>query len=93
MDNGIIPWGGRRCPGCPERHTGGSLGLGVLPGALAHFRGALACFRDAMGKTAVLHDGGGGVVQSPSRVRLFATGLPCPSPSPGVCSNSCPLNQ
>ena len=32
MDNGIIPWGGRQCPGCPERHTGGSLGLGVLPG-------------------------------------------------------------
>ena len=35
--------------------------------------------------------------QSPSHVRLFATPwtaahrLPCPSPSPGICSNSCPL--
>ena len=25
--------------------------------------------------------------------RLQHTRLPCPSPSPGVCSNSCPLNQ
>ena len=39
------------------------------------------------------------VVQSPSRVRLFAThalqhtGLPCPSPSPRVCLSQCPLNQ
>ena len=34
------------------------------------------------------------VVQSLSCVRLFATQwLPCPSPSPGVCSNSCPLSQ
>ena len=38
-------------------------------------------------------------VQSLSRVRLFAThGLqharpPCPSPTPGACSNSCPLSQ
>ena len=39
------------------------------------------------------------VVQSLSCVRLFATPwitarqLPCPSPSPGVSSNSCPLSQ
>ena len=34
------------------------------------------------------------VVQSLSCVQLFATPwLPCPSPSPGVCSNSCPLSQ
>ena len=39
------------------------------------------------------------VVQSLSCVQLFAASwteacrLPCPSPSPGVCSNSCPLNQ
>ena len=36
------------------------------------------------------------VVQSLSRVQLFATPwiawLPCPSPSPGACSNSCPLS-
>ena len=38
------------------------------------------------------------VVQSPSCVWLFAshglqhTRLPCPSPSPRVCPNSCPLN-
>ena len=31
------------------------------------------------------------VVQSLSCVQLFAT--PCPSPSPGVCSNSCPLSR
>ena len=37
------------------------------------------------------------VVHSLSHVRLFVTPLtapsrfPCPSPSPGVCSNSCPL--
>ena len=24
---------------------------------------------------------------------LQCTRLPCPSPSPGVCSNSCPLSQ
>ena len=42
-----------------------------------------------------------GAVQSLSRVHLFVTRLrglqharlPCPSPSPGACSNSCPLNQ
>ena len=39
------------------------------------------------------------VVQSPSRVQLFAThGLqhtrpPCPSPSPGVCPSSCSLHR
>ena len=39
------------------------------------------------------------VVQSLSHVRVFATPrtaarrLPCPSLSPGVCSNSCPLSQ
>ena len=39
------------------------------------------------------------VVQSLSHARLFElhglqhARLPCPSPSPGVCSNSCPLNQ
>ena len=39
------------------------------------------------------------VVQSLSCIRLFATPLmqharlPCPSPSPGACSNSCPLSQ
>ena len=39
------------------------------------------------------------VVQSLSRVWFFATPwmqnarLPCPSPSPRLCSNSCPLNQ
>ena len=38
------------------------------------------------------------VIQSISRVRLFATPgsharLPCPSPSPGVGSNSCPLTH
>ena len=39
------------------------------------------------------------VVQSLSRVWLFATQgpqhtrLPCPSQSPGICSNSCPLSQ
>ena len=38
------------------------------------------------------------VVQSLSRVRLCNPGLqhtrpPCPSPSPGACSNSCPLSQ
>ena len=39
------------------------------------------------------------VVQSLSRVQLFATPwtaapqAPCPSPSPGVCSNSCPLSR
>ena len=39
------------------------------------------------------------VVQSLSRVRLFAThelqlaGHPCPSPSLRTCSNSCPLSQ
>ena len=39
------------------------------------------------------------VVQFLSHVRLFATHglqhtrLPCPSPSPSVCSNSCPLSQ
>ena len=39
------------------------------------------------------------VVQSLSCVWLFATPglqharLPCPSPSPGACSNSCPLSQ
>ena len=38
-------------------------------------------------------------VQSPSRVRLLATHwlqhprLPCPSPTPGACSNSCPSSQ
>ena len=38
-------------------------------------------------------------VQSLSRVQLFATHelqhgrLPCPSLSPGVCSNSCPLSR
>ena len=38
-------------------------------------------------------------VQSLSHVWLFATPwtearqLPCPSPTPGVCSNSCPLNR
>ena len=37
------------------------------------------------------------VVQSFSHVRLFVAPLttawtPCPSPSPGVCSNSCPLS-
>ena len=38
------------------------------------------------------------VVQSFSRVQLFETNglqhvrLPCPSPSPGACSNSCPLS-
>ena len=37
-------------------------------------------------------------VQCLSRVQLFATlwtaarRLPCPSPTPGTCSNSCPLN-
>ena len=42
---------------------------------------------------------GGFVVQSLSHVQLFVTpwtanaGLPCPSVSPGVCSNSCPLSQ
>ena len=41
----------------------------------------------------------GVVVQSLSHVRLFATlwiaapRLPCPSPSPRACSNSCPLSQ
>ena len=37
------------------------------------------------------------VVQSLSRVQLFAipwtAACRCPSPSPGVCSNSCPLSQ
>ena len=39
------------------------------------------------------------VIQSLSRVWLFvapwmaAPRLPCPSPSPGFCSNSCPLSQ
>ena len=39
------------------------------------------------------------IVQSLSHVRLFVfhgpqhTRPPCPSLSPGVCSNSCPLNQ
>ena len=37
------------------------------------------------------------VVQSLSHIHLFATSwtdwLPCPSPSPGLCSNSCPLGQ
>ena len=39
------------------------------------------------------------VVQSLRRVQIFVTHgrqharLPCPSLSPGVCSNSCPLNQ
>ena len=33
------------------------------------------------------------VVQSLSHVRLFATPMDCPSPSPGVCSNSCPLSR
>ena len=39
------------------------------------------------------------VVQLLSLIRLFETHglqharLPCPSPSPGACSNSCPLNQ
>ena len=38
------------------------------------------------------------IVQSFSRVRLFATPqkharLPGPSPSPGACSNSCPLSR
>ena len=39
------------------------------------------------------------VVQSLSFVQLFATPwtaaheVPCPSPSPGACSNSCPLSQ
>ena len=39
------------------------------------------------------------VVQFLSHVRLFATPqtaaarLPCPSLSPGACSNSCPLSQ
>ena len=38
-------------------------------------------------------------VQSISHVRLFGpyglqhTRFPCPSPTPGACSNSCPLNQ
>ena len=38
-------------------------------------------------------------VQSLSRVQLFATHglqharLPCPSPAPGVCSDSCPVSQ
>ena len=42
---------------------------------------------------------GGFVVQSLSHVQLFVTPwtvnarLPCPSVSPGVCSNSCTLNQ
>ena len=41
----------------------------------------------------------GVVVQSLSHIRLFATlwiaapRLPCPSPSPRACSNSCPLSQ
>ena len=40
-----------------------------------------------------------GSVQSLSHVWLFVTPwtaarqLPCPSPTPGVCSNSCPLNR
>ena len=39
------------------------------------------------------------IIQSLCHVRLFATpwtedaGLPCPSPSPRGCSNSCPLSQ
>ena len=39
------------------------------------------------------------VIQSPSHVQLFVTPwtavcqLPCPSPSPEACSNSCPLSQ
>ena len=39
------------------------------------------------------------IVQSLGRARLFVThglqhtSLPCSSPSPGVCSNSCPLSQ
>ena len=39
------------------------------------------------------------VVQSLSRVRLFGTPrsaahqVPCPSPTPGACSNLCPLSQ
>ena len=37
------------------------------------------------------------VLQLLSHVQLFVTpwttGLPCPSPSPRVCSNSCPLSQ
>ena len=43
--------------------------------------------------------GGAVVVQSLSHVRLFATPwtaacqLPCPSLSPAVCSDSCPLSQ
>ena len=40
-----------------------------------------------------------GSVQSLNHVRLFAihglqhARLPCPSPTPGACSNSCPLSQ
>ena len=39
------------------------------------------------------------VVQLPSLIQLIATHglqhtrLPCPSPAPGVCPSSCPLNQ
>ena len=32
-------------------------------------------------------------VHSLSRVRLFVTGLPYPSPTPGACSSSCPSSR
>ena len=47
----------------------------------------------------VSHCVGGGVVQSPNHARLLQPNglqharLPCPSLSPKVCSNSCPLNH
>ena len=43
----------------------------------------------------MLTDGGGGLVAK-SCLTVYDpmdAGLPCPSPSPRVCSNSCPLNQ
>ena len=57
--------------------------------------------RDSKGDTDIknrpLDSAGKGVVvvQSLSHVWLFATPsrLPCPSPSPGACSNSCPLSR
>ena len=50
-------------------------------------------------KDAATHFAGFNSVQSLSHVRLFATPwtaparLPCPSSTPGACSNSCPLIQ